>query len=75
MIDYKPILVIYLKGNFVKEEWAEVVYQLEKTKERTGFEIFCFQNCDENKAEIISADKASIVEDIQKYIDLNLKEG
>lgn len=71
MKEYKPILVFYFKENFSRDEWQGVCHEIEKVKERTGYEVISFQGCDTTKAEIISVDKATVAEDIQKYIDLN----
>ena len=38
-------------------------------QQRTGYEII-YLSSEEPKVEIISVDKATIVEDVQKYIDL-----
>lgn len=46
--------------------------ELERVKKRTGYEVIFFQGSEDGRAEIISVDKVTIVEDIQKYIDLNL---
>jgi hypothetical protein len=73
--EYKSILILYFKEHFSREEWFRVCQEIEKIKERTGYEVVSFQGSDENKAEIISVDKATIVEDIQKYIDLKTEKN
>lgn len=70
MSEYKPILVFYFKEHFSQEEWPYICKGIEKVKERTGYEVISLQGSEDNRAEIISVDKATIVEDIQKYIDL-----
>ena len=70
MKEYKPILVFYLP---LFEMEAAQIESLKKqfiiTQERTGYEIIWMYS-EETRVEIISVDKATIVEDIQKYIDL-----
>jgi len=72
MKEYKPILVFYLPFNEMEQVQVEAFRkELIQLQERTGYEII-YLSSEETKVEIISVDKATIVEDIQKYIDLQL---
>lgn len=74
MKEYKPIMVWY----FVVEnlQQYDMVFKLAKEKEEElGYSILLFGVNDEKyvRVEIISVDKATVVEDIQKYIDEKLE--
>lgn len=73
MKEYKPIMVFYLNFRYNKghkENWEEI----EKIVEKSGYENFIMVYGDsEPRVEIISVDKATVVEDIQKYIDEKLE--
>ena len=70
MRQYKQILVFYLP---LFEMEAAQIESLKKQfitmQERTGYEII-WMHSEETRVEIFSVDKVTIVEDIQKYIDL-----
>lgn len=71
MKEYKPILVFYFKEIYDMQEWDYISKEIEKVKENSGYSaVISMQGCSEPRVEIISVDKATIVEDIQKYIDL-----
>ncbi len=70
MKEYKPILVFYLSIFEMKESQLELFRRgMIQLQERTGYEII-YIHSEESRVEIISVDKATVVEDIQKYIDL-----
>lgn len=70
MKEYKPILVFYLPLFEMEAVQTESLKkQFITIQERTGYEII-WMHSEETRVEIISVDKATIVEDIQKYIDL-----
>lgn len=72
---YKPILICYFDHSKIKEE--ELSYLNQSVKEiamKSGYENFVMfgaLGC-EARLEIISVDKSTVVEDIQKYIDMKL---
>ena len=71
MKEYKPILVFYFKEIYDMQEWDYISKEIEKVKENSGYSaVISMQGCLESRVEIISVDKATVVEDIQKYIDL-----
>ena len=55
-----------LEDTITEEDFRKELIQLQ---ERTGYEIIYLKS-EESKVELLSVDKATIVEDIQKYIDL-----
>lgn len=70
MKEYKPILVFYFPLFEMNESQLELFRkEMIQLQERTGYEII-YIHSEESRAEIISVDKATTVEDIQKYIDL-----
>ena len=70
MKEYKPILVFYITIFEMNESQLELFRkEMIQLQERTGYEII-YIHSKESRAEIISVDKATTVEDIQKYIDL-----
>ena len=70
MKEYKPILVFYLPFDRMEQVQTEAFRkELIQMQQRTGYEII-YLSSEEPKVEIISVDKATIVEDIKKYIDL-----
>ena len=67
--EYKPILVFYLEEAGDKD-MASIKEFIEENN-KFGYEnvvVICGVNI-ESRVEIISVDKATIVEDIQKYIN------
>jgi hypothetical protein len=64
--DYKPILVFYLTSDSVPS-----TKDMEQIKTKSGYEnVLIFAGPEiEPRVEIVSVDKATVVEDIQKYID------
>lgn len=70
MKEYKPILVFYIPL-FEMEDIQREAFRKELIllQGRTGYEI-SYLDSKQTKVEIISVDKATVVEDIQKYIDL-----
>ena len=73
---YKPILIFYIEGlaDLDSESKMSLMKQIAGMKEELGYDIIVLPGR-ENKAEIISAYKATKVEDIQKYIDLKFIEN
>ena len=73
--EYKPIMIIYLQyeahRDFVKNE-----SNIDNLKAKYGYPVIFMSvdSGDKQRVEIISVDKATVVEDIQKYIDLKLEE-
>lgn len=72
---YKPILVLYIKDLILMsmDMKNQLQQQVAQMKDDLGYNILLFPG-NEYKAEIISVNKATVVEDIQKYIDLKLIE-
>jgi hypothetical protein len=69
---YKPILVLYLNYSDSKEQ-EKINQECHQIKEKWGYNVLILPtNDDTSRAEIISVDKATVVEDIQKYIDLKI---
>lgn len=71
---YKPILVLYLK-DFEKsslDKKENVINQVSALSEEVVMGVIILSTEGENRAEIISVEKATVVEDIKKYIDLKL---
>lgn len=73
---YKPILVFY-HPKMDYEQSNKFTETCKKIEEDTNYSIIRIQVANGFRAEIISVDKATVVEDIQKYIDDNQspKEG
>lgn len=71
MKEYKPILICYFKVESM-QQYQNVKEVMIALAEKYGYELLLFGVSDEKYArvEIISVDKATVVEDIQKYIDL-----
>jgi hypothetical protein len=67
--EYKPILVLYVE-NKLSELTMEARNEI---KEKFGYEGLIIPVKENQRAEIISVDKATIVEDIQKYINLKIE--
>lgn len=67
---YIPILVLYIRdlGHMDMDMKTQLLRQVEELKKELGYHILLFPST-ENRAEIISATKATKVEDLQKYID------
>lgn len=72
MKEYKPILVCYFKVESLKH-YSTVSEVMTDLANKSGYELLLLFGVSDEKyarVEIISVDKATIVEDIQKYIDL-----
>jgi len=69
---YKPILVFYFEGDSPQER--DFIDEAIKSREGFGYEniIVIMRPNIESRVEIVSVDKATVVEDIQKYIDLKI---
>jgi hypothetical protein len=69
--EYKPILVVYIIVQSEKH-YKEIQDVFRPMKEK-GFDIIFVEVTEEKniRVEIISVDKATVVEDIQKYVDEN----
>lgn len=73
MSEYKPILVLYMPiYRMPQSQLAELKRNISENEINYSILIV---DCETPKAEIISVDKATVVEDIQKYIDLKLEEN
>jgi hypothetical protein len=74
--EYKPVMVFYMKDfeYSTDETKGGVLESLKKLKEELGYSTLVIPIEGENRVEIISVDKATIVEEIQKYIDLKIAE-
>lgn len=71
MKEYKPILVFYLPIDLMGEaQFQTIKKEIIQVKEKTGYEIIFMSTESEGRVELLSVNKATIVEDIQKYIDL-----
>ena len=78
MENYKPILVVYFDPiRFEnKEQFKAFQESIKDLSGKSGYEnviLFGSPDC-EARLEIISVDKATVVENIQKYIDIKLFE-
>lgn len=75
MKEYKPIMVVYLdsRESNLQHELQDIYQKLDKVRENTGYEIIVLSIEGQARVEIISVDKATVVEDIQKYIDLKIE--
>ena len=77
MENYKPILICYFDHSKFEEDQEQLSHFHESVREiaaKSGYEnvvMFGAIGC-ESRLEIISVDKATVVEDIQKYIDMKL---
>jgi hypothetical protein len=77
--NYKPILICYFDHSKFEEGQEQLSHFHESIREiaaKSGYEnvvMFGAIGC-ESRLEIISVDKATVVEDIQKYIDMKLFE-
>lgn len=71
MSEFKPILVIYLPSNAPMEKLLETKKVLLKNPDIRKYPILVILTEGESRVEIISVDKATVVEDIEKYIELN----
>lgn len=69
--EYRPILVLYTDISIQGKEFVNDM--MERIKRESGYPVMIFHSIDNQRAEIISVDKSTVVEDIQKYIDLKLK--
>jgi hypothetical protein len=67
--EYKPILVLYVDSSMLLSA-LEIRPEI---KEKCGYESLILTVEENPRAEIISVDKATIVEDIQKYINLKIE--
>lgn len=69
--EYQPIMVIYL-DKYVLNQFSKD--HINNLKKEFGYPIIFIAINDINKqrVEIISVDKATVVEDVQKYIDERL---
>jgi len=65
-IEYKPILVLYIN----EQDFNRVMQDIPGLTEKIEYFVIVIPTSGDPKAEIISVDKATVVEDIQKYIDL-----
>ena len=74
-MEYKPILVIYYPQNIDESDREHMMSTLLQVEVQTGYHVLSISTSGEPRAEIISVDKATVVEDIQKYIDLKIKEN
>lgn len=71
MEKYKPILVIY----YDIKEVDQILPLGDGLREKFGYPVLMMGSAgSELRAEIISVDKATVVEDIQKYIDTKIFE-
>lgn len=73
---YKPIVVIYLHELDISEI-DRFKTHLKPTFKKAGYEniIILMSDDFEERVEIISVDKATVVEDIKKYINTKLFNG
>ena len=78
MKKYKPIVILYLDhSNLDESSHKSITEEFKKGVENAGYKhSVIFGGIDMTpRVEIISVDKATIVEDIQKYIDLKIEEN
>lgn len=68
MSKYKPLLVFYMK-EMDSPTMENVDSNLKRVKEETGFNIIVIRTEGEQKVELLSIDKATVVEDIHKYLE------
>jgi len=59
--EYKPILVFYLSRPLDSKSFNEI-------KEATGYNVISICTDTNERVEIISVDKATVVEDVRKYL-------
>lgn len=75
MSEYKPFLVIYSPSSVIDDIKSRIFDECKRLEEETGYNILLIPTNEQPRAEIISVDKATVVEDIQKYIDLKFEEN
>lgn len=75
MSKYKPFLVIYYPFQIDSHSKVVMAKEGKRIEDETGYHVLFLAVASNFRAEIISVDKATVVEDIQKYIDLKLIEN
>ena len=69
---YKPILVFYvLDRTRLNDAQTEQIQEFARQK---GYEVLIWGGVDNERVEIISVDSATIITDLQEYIDNIVKE-
>lgn len=72
-MEYKPILVIYYPESVVTDYAKDFLRaQASELEKAWGYNVLLMATEEGPRAEILSVDKATVIEDIQKYIDLKL---
>jgi S-adenosylmethionine synthetase len=68
--EYKPILVFYF-SEIDNQAMSDLSKSVNETAKKFGYDnVFMFFDAStQSRVEIISVDKATVVEDVQKYID------
>jgi len=69
-VEYKPILVFYVKD---KKKIDDQIGSIKKYASDNGYDVLIWGEASTERLEIVSVDKETVITDLQKWIDKEIK--